>query len=485
MRLRVFLLFIALFIAASACVAQGTQATSSSDLKRTFAAAEALMKAGKVPDAAQVFERIVHLRPDFGEAHFALGVAYIQLGKPAEAVAALRSYLKFEPGSADGHAILGIALFNDGRISDARPELERAVRLDRSQVEAAKTLGRVYNLEGDAAKAIALLRPIVASRAADDETRTVFASALLRSGEAASATRLLDETLTANPHSPIQTYILAAMAARDTHNLPKAFEICERGTKVYPNSEQLESLAVSFPEEALIARTTQHIEQIRNNLKDATEMIAVGRIIIAADKGKRSGTLELGATLLTRATQLEPDNAAAWYHYGRCLLAQAKPEEAAAAFNKALAVVHDDELQSLILGRIGFTETRFNHFDAAEEAFRKSLELNRKLDHHIPESAMLYYKFLVLRERDSEWHALLDEILRWEPLYAPAMLERAKDYLSREQPEKALEAALLVTRNTEDPETLRAAHFFLVKIYRMLGRNAEAQVHADWIQAQR
>jgi len=271
------------------------------------------------------------------------------------------------------------------------------------------------------------------------------------------------------------------MAARDTHNLPKALEICERGTKVYPNSEQLEGLAVSFPEEALIARTTQRIEQIKNNLKDAREMIAVGRIIIAADKGKRSGTLELGAALLTRATQLEPDNAAAWYHYGRCLLALAKPEEASAAFNKALAVVHDDELQVLILGRIGFTKTRFNHFDAADEAFQKSLELNRKLDHHMPESAFLYYKFLVLRERDAEWHALLDEILRWEPLYAPAMLERAKNFLSQEHPEKALEAALLVTRNTEDPDTLRSAHFLLVKIYRMTGNEKQADLHADWI----
>jgi len=63
----------------------------------------------------------------------------------------------------------------------------------------------------------------------------------------------------------------------------------------------------------------------------------------------------------------------------------------------------------------------------------------------------------VLRERDAEWHALLDEILRWEPLYCTAMLERAKNYLSGEQPKKAMEVALLVTRNTEDPETLRAA----------------------------
>ena len=305
----------------------------------------------------------------------------------------------------------------------------------------------------------------------------------MSSGDAASAARLLDEILTANPHSPLQTYILAARAARDIHDLPKAFEICERGTKVYPNSERLETLSASLPEAALIERTSQRIEQIKSNLKDAEEMIAVGRIIIAADKGKRSSALVLGNALLARAVQLEPENATAWYQYGRCLAAQVKPEEAAAAFRKALSVVHDDELRVLILGQIGFTETHFSHFDAADEAFRNALELNRKLDHHIPESALLYYKFLVLRERDAEWHALLDEILRWEPLYAPAMLERAKNYLSGEQPKKAMEVALLVTRNTEDPETLRAAHFLLVKIYRMTGNDKQAQIHADWIKS--
>ena len=479
MRLCVLLLF----IAASVCAAQSAGATSRDDPNRAFAVAEALMKAGKVADAAQAFEQIARLRPDFAEAHFALGVAYIQLGKPGPAAAALGSYLKLEPESPDGHAILGILFFHDGRIADARRELEQAVRLDRSQLEATKALGRVYNLEGNAAQASALMRPLVASRAADDEARTILASALLSSGDAASAAQLLDAVLTANPRSSLQTYILAARAARDTHDLPKAFEICERGEGVYPNSERLESLAASFPEEALIARTSQRIEQIKNNLKDAQAMIAVGRIIVAADKGKRSTALELGRALLARAVQLEPENATAWYHYGRCLAAQAKPEEAAAAFSKALSVVHDDELRVLILGQIGFTETHFSHFDAADDAFRKSLELNRKLDHHIPESALLYYKFLVLRERDAQWHALLDEILRWEPLYAPAMLERAKNYLSGEQPEKAVEAALLVTRNTEDPETLRSAHFLLVKIYRMTRNDKQAEVHADWIKS--
>ena len=126
---------------------------------------------------------------------------------------------------------LGILLFNDGRIAEARPELEQAVRLDRSQIEAVKALGRVYNLEGNAAQAIALLRPLVASRAADDETRAILARAFMSSGDPAAAAELLDGILAANPRSSLQTYLSAAMAARDAHDFPKALEICERGSK--------------------------------------------------------------------------------------------------------------------------------------------------------------------------------------------------------------------------------------------------------------
>ena len=441
------------------------------------------MKAGKVAAAAQAFEHILRLQPDFAEAYFALGVSYVQLGKSEEAAAALRSYLKLEPQSPDGHAVLGILLFDTHRIAEARPELEQAVRLDSSQSEAAEDLGRVYNLEGNPAKAVALLRPLVASGEADDQARAILARAFMSSGDAAAAAKLLDAVLAANPRSPLQTYLSAAAAARDAHDLPKALEICERGAKVYPNSEQLESLVVSFPAEALHARTLQRLLDIKKNPNDVAELIAVGRIMMDTDKGRRASILDLGYQLLAHAVELDPENAAARYYYGRCLSAQMKPEEAEAAFGKALSYVHDDELQVRILGRMGFEETGLNHFDAAAETFRKSLELNRKLDHHIPESAFLYYKFLVLRERDAESRALLDEILRWEPLFMPALLERTKNYIAQEQPGKAADSALLVVRNAEDPETLRAAHYLLVKIYRMTGDEKQAQVHANWIKS--
>ncbi len=441
------------------------------------------MKAGKVAEAAKAYEQAIRLRPDFAEAYFALGASYTQLGRLKEAAEEFQSYLKFEPRSADGHAALGVLLLTDGRVAQARPELEQALRLDPSQTEATKALARVYNIEGAAPKAVPLLRALVESGEADDEARTILARSLYSSGDIASAAALLDRMLAGNGKHSTETYILAAVAAREARDIQKAMRICEQGVRAYPNSERIEALYVSLPKEPLVDRINQRLEQLRQNPKDVDEMIAIGRAMTAAGKGKRGPAVERGEELLALAVQLDAENAAAWYHYGRCLLIQLKLEEARAAFRKALSLVRENDLKTLILERIGLAESRLEHLDAADQAFRESHELNRKLERHISEPAFDYYWFLVMRDREAEAHALLEEILHWEPLFTPALLERAKNCVSREQFEKGIGDAILVTLNAEDPELQRSAHFLLVKIYRMLGRNAEAQLHADWIKS--
>jgi tetratricopeptide (TPR) repeat protein len=462
---------------------QSAPAPAAGEFERTFRAAEALMKSGKVAEAAKTFEQAVRLRPDFAEAYFALGVSYTQLGRSKEASSAFQSYVKLEPDSADGHAALGVLLLTDGRVAAAQPELETALRLDPLQSEAAKALALVYNIEGAPAKAVPLLRALVKSGEADDEARTILARSLYSSGDVAGASAMLDPMLAVDKDHSVETYILAAVAAREAHDLQKAMRICEQGVRAHPNAERIEALYVSMPKEPLVDRINQRLERIRQNPKDVGEMIAVGRAMSAAGKGKRGPAVERGEALLALAVQLDKENSSAWYQYGRCLLTQLKLDDARAAFTKALSFVREDELRTLILERMGLCESRSEHFEAAYRFFRESLDLNRKLESHISESAFDYYWFLVMRDREAEATELLEEILHWEPLFTPALLERAKTFVRLERPEKAIEDSILVTRNAEDPELQRSAHFLLVKIYRMLGRNAEAQTHADWIQS--
>ncbi len=477
MRRSILLILISVIVSAG----QNAPAAPGIDSERALESAESLMRAGKVAAAATAYERIIRQRPHFAEAYFALGVSYAQLGKLTEAASALRSYLKLSPNSADGHAMLGILLLGNSRIAEARPELEEALRLDSSQTEAAKALGRVYNIEGVPAKVIPLVGPLVKSPAADDEARRILARALLSTGDVTSANVILSRMLAAGPKISEQTYLLAGMAAKDAGDISKALEICERGLRAYPMSERIEGLYGSLPPEVLVARTKQRAERLERDPNDVDELIAIGRLMIVADQGRRSGALDAASNFLARAVELDPTNAMALFQDGRCLRAQTKTQEALAVFRKALPLARNAEMNMHVLAQIGVSETALDHAGAAREAFEESLRINRKLESPVPEDAFEYYKFLRQRGGKRESDALISEILRWEPLYAPALLERARELAARQQPQKAIEDALLVTKNSEDPELLRSAHYFLVKTYHSLGEDKSAEVHAGWI----
>jgi predicted Zn-dependent protease len=84
-----------------------------------------------------------------------------------------------------------------------------------------------------------------------------------------------------------------------------------------------------------------------------------------------------------------------------------------------------------------------------------------------------------------EQQRLFDEILRWEPSFAPARLERAKLLARRNHPEQAVvEANKALAQASGNKELERMGHIFLAKTYFTLGRRQEARLHQAWIEAQ-
>jgi Flp pilus assembly protein TadD len=63
----------------------------------TFNQGVTLWNAGKIAEAKAQFEAAVKAKPDYGDAHYWVGMANLNEGKMAEAAAAFESYLKFAP----------------------------------------------------------------------------------------------------------------------------------------------------------------------------------------------------------------------------------------------------------------------------------------------------------------------------------------------------------------------------------------------------
>ncbi len=454
-------------------------AAAGQPVRPAAASPEALMREGKYAAAVAPLEAMVRQDPKDSEALLALGICYSQTGKFPEAVSTLRRHVALEPRSADGRAVLGVVLLALGRVPEARTELEQSIRLDSSQTEAVKGLARACSLLGKPAEAVALLR---STPAADDEAKLLLAQALLKTGDAAGASAELDPLLAGDPQRPPEVYIAAATAYKNLAQLDRAFEICERGLRAHPCSERLESFYAALPVDAFAKRTERRVQLLGTRPDDVGELVALGRAMINVERANSTGAADYAEKLLARAVALAPRDPVARHFHARSLFVLEKPEEAIAGFRDALAARPDPPLTVLIRTWCGLAEARLARTERAEREFREAMRVNRTLPRHLVAPAFHYFRFLKNAMRAKEASAINDEILRWEPYFAPSLLERAKQLSARNEHRRAAEYAELALHNVEsDPALLRGIHFFLARTYHTMNHPAEARVHAEWI----
>lgn len=457
------------------------QATATQQqLSSPLAAADAAMQAGRFADAARGYEVWLKTNPDSDEVLLALGVCYVQLKKQSAAATTLRRYLKINPQSAAGHAALGVALLDGSNTVEAKAELETAVRLDAKQADAVEALARIYLIENQAERAVALLKPLM-TRAATDDVRILLGDALIKSGQAAAAARLLEGELQLNPRGPSKLYAAAAWAHLKAGDQLKAAEISERGMRIYPDAE-IEAVYLTLPAQLLAARIGARIRQLQNE-PEVSELIAVGRALIGADPDRKTRANEIAQQLLTHAARLAPDNASARYNLGRAL-SRNSIESALTEWDKALTLRPDQELRLQILNKVGTAKLDLADYAGAEKAYREALEIDRKLADRRPETMLNYLRFLQLRSRADEAETLLDEMLSWNPLSPQTHLERAKLFAARGRWEDVIEAGGFVLRNAgEEEELLRAAHVLLARAHINLKQPDKARPHRAWLES--
>jgi len=468
-------LFLHVFVTLTLCLTAAAQSSVP-----PLASADAAMQAGRFADAAREYEAWLKAHPDSKEVLLALGICYVQLGRQDEAVATLRRHLKLAPKSAAGRAALGIALLDGAKTAEAKAELETAIQLNPKQVDVVEALARVYLIEGKAVEAATLLRPLAAS-GAGDETQALLGDALIKVGQPRDAAAMLERRVQANPRSTSRIYAMTAWAHLKAGDIAKAAEFCERGMRIYPDSE-IEAVYLSLPAPFMAERIGARIKRLQD-APDVAEMIAVGRVLIDADPARKTRANEIAQRMLAHAIELAPDNASAHYNYGRAL-SQSSIERALGEWEKALALNPGAELRLQILTKIGAARLDLSDIEAAERAFQAALEVNRKLPRRNPQAMLEYVRFLQSRSRIEEAEVLLNEVLSLNPLSPQAHLERAKMLVARGQWDKVIEEGEFVLRNAgEDEELLRSAHVLLARAYLRLKQPEKAQRHRSWIES--
>ena len=448
-----------------------------------IAVADEAMRQGRFEEAATHYEAWLAAHPDAADVVFALGVCRLQQGRAADAAPWLRRYVEMVPTSASGHAALGIALLDVASMADARRALDRALELNPGQVNALEALARVNLIEGKPDAAAAMLAPLVDKPGAGDETTQLYAESLLRSGRAAVAARMLEDAIAANPNRPIQAYALACLARIGAAPPTPGgnYDICERGMRLYPDSE-IEGVYLSLPPAVLAERTAVRLAALQK-APDVREMIALGRVLTDVDPTRQTRAADIARQLLADAVAVAPENASARYNYGRALR-QGDVAGALAQWEKALQLSPPDDLRMQVLTQIAKTRDLANDAPGADAAFKEALAINRRLPRRVAESAIEYVRFLERQARPAEATALVDEIVGWHPWAPDARVEKARLLAGAGRWQDVIVEAEFVLANAGSKRSLeRVAHLLLARAYYRLNQPEQARVHRAWLEA--
>ena len=308
------------------------------------------------------------------------------------------------------------------------------------------------------------------------------ATAQLEQRDFRSAIRTLELAEQTAPRSTPEIYVLLATAHLNLREQDAAFDACRRGLTAIPASARLERYFVS------VVSTLDRPEDRARRLEEALNLapqspylqMALGRVLADADWHNLAAE-----GLLRSAARKLPQDPEARYRYADWLCSHEKNEECVAEITAALAL-DPANLVARMQGHayLANAQNGLDHADAAERAYRRSLEINVRLGWPNLRVPTYFARFLAEHGREKEAERVLDDLVRRAPDCGPAHRELARLYADTGRFEQAVVAgrrALAYAQGAKEDE--RALHLILAKALFALGRNEEAAEHQAWVKA--
>jgi Tfp pilus assembly protein PilF len=170
-------------------------AVMAADLQK---AAEAF-NAGRLDEAASVYEKVLAEAPGLALAHHNLGLIYKRKGDLPRAEAEFRKAAELKPDFADAHGALSVLLAGQGRTEAALAEAQAAVAAAPQNAQYLFNLGILQKDTGKAAEALETFTKLEALDAANVEVQYHIGTLLLGQGKVEEAVARLEKYVAAAP----------------------------------------------------------------------------------------------------------------------------------------------------------------------------------------------------------------------------------------------------------------------------------------------
>src|SRR6266513_1469745 len=114
----------------------------------------ALAEQGKGAEAIEHYRTALRLKPDYAEAHFNWGITLAAQGKPAEAIEHYRMALHLKPDYAQAHNNWGTTLAQQGKLAEAIDHYQQALQIKPNHADVHNNIGAALAKQGKVAEAI-------------------------------------------------------------------------------------------------------------------------------------------------------------------------------------------------------------------------------------------------------------------------------------------------------------------------------------------
>jgi tetratricopeptide (TPR) repeat protein len=299
---------------------------------------------------------------------FTLGRLYAQTGAFDKAIPILRKVVDDQPGYTEGAFLLAASQEGAGNLDDAVETLERTVRESPTFLRGQLKLGELYERQQAWSKAAAAFARVQEMNPRTTALSGRRAAALINAGKPGEARDLLQSMLAAKPDSadPAVLYLLAE-AQRAMKDLPAAEATAQKLLEANPADVRglhVLSLIQQDKGDAKAAERTLRDIVARDPL-DANALNSLGYML--ADRRER---LDEAVELLQRALKIEPSNPSYLDSLGWAYFQQGRLELADAPLTEAAAKLTDSSVVQEHLGDLRFKQQRY---DDAASAWEKAL----------------------------------------------------------------------------------------------------------------
>lgn len=354
--------------------AQNGSETSSTQMDDALRNGTDALQTGKFAEAERWLQTAVHAAPDNPIAQMDLGVTELRLGRPDDASAALNRAISLDSQMQGANLFLGIAYVQMNRLGDAATALQREIDLNPKNAEAQMWLGIVELKAG---------RPELATgpldRAAEISPNDL--NILEYRGEAHSdvAHDSYARMARIDPNSWHVHKVQGQLYAMQNKHTEAIAEFLEAIRGSPNNSDLYEELGNEYRKSGAMDKAQQafqkEMELSPNNL---VAMYSVASLEIDRNQA------ETGVPLLQKAILNYANAPAAYFYLGLGQSELGRPQDAVAAFEKALTMHPDNELAARIQYERASVYRKLGKTEQAHQAIGEFLRLKALKDKSNP-----------------------------------------------------------------------------------------------------